>query len=277
VDLDAAAEELYGGLPEEFVARRQQLVAEARAARDRPLAAAIGQFRRPTKSAWLVNQLSREATAEIAALFDLGDALRQAQVDRDGPALRHLSQQRQAAVADLVRRAAEFAERHGEPITEAQRQEVTQTLQAALADPSTADLVRQGRLVQPIAYGGFGVWALGEAGEAAPAREAPTKAKTETVTKEAGPAPEEVAAARESWLAARRAVKERTAQVEQARQRRDEVAQDVADLQARLAAAEAERAEAEQVVERLEADLDAARAEAEERAAAYAELAGEEA
>ena len=38
VDLTSASEELYAGLPEEFVARRKELARQARAAKDRPLA-----------------------------------------------------------------------------------------------------------------------------------------------------------------------------------------------------------------------------------------------
>ena len=42
MDLDAAADELYGVDPDAFVPTRTRLVAEARAAKDRPLAMAIG-------------------------------------------------------------------------------------------------------------------------------------------------------------------------------------------------------------------------------------------
>jgi hypothetical protein len=156
VDLESAAVELYGASPDEFVSRRTALAAEARAARDRPLAKAIGQLRRPTRSAWLVNLLVRESPGEVTDLLELGAELQEAQRQRSGPDLRRLSQQRQAALNALTRRAGALATEHGHAATDASLQEVSQTLQAALADRSIAALVRIGRVVQPASYGGFG-------------------------------------------------------------------------------------------------------------------------
>ena len=51
MDLDAAADELSGGSPDDFVERRKALVAEARRAKDRELARRIGELRRPTRTA----------------------------------------------------------------------------------------------------------------------------------------------------------------------------------------------------------------------------------
>ena len=59
MDLEQAADELYAVSPDDFIAQRTALVGEARAANDRALAKEIGQLRRPTRSAWLVNILAR--------------------------------------------------------------------------------------------------------------------------------------------------------------------------------------------------------------------------
>lgn len=156
MDLAEAADRLYDAPPEEFVARRAALVATARAARDRSLAAAIGKLRRPTRSAWLVNRYAREGTAELEALLDLGEALRTAQQKLSGVELRRLSTERAAALATATRHAVELGRAHGYQATEAVRQEVLQTLQAALAEPELAVQVRAGTLTQAQAYGGFG-------------------------------------------------------------------------------------------------------------------------
>jgi hypothetical protein len=156
MDLESVADELYSASPDEFVERRKERVAEARSVKDRELVKAIGQLRRPTRSAWLVNLLSREAGEDVADLLELGTALAQAQQRGSGPDLRRLSKQRHAALEALTRRAVELGAARGHTATEATRQEVSQTLQAALADPSVAELVRTGRVLQPASYGGFG-------------------------------------------------------------------------------------------------------------------------
>ena len=155
-DLDAATTELYALAPEEFVGARTALVKQARAAKDRTLATAIGALRRPTRTAWLVNLLARDDHAAVGALLDLGDALRSAQEQRDGPALRELSARRRQAIDALVRRATVLSRDAGHPPTESTLNEVAQTLQAALGDPGVADQVRDARLAGAAVYGGFG-------------------------------------------------------------------------------------------------------------------------
>jgi hypothetical protein len=156
VDLDEVADELYGSSPEEFVERRTQRVAEARQAGDRTLAKQISQLRRPTRTAWMVNLLARADVTEINELLDLGRALQDAQQRAAGDDLRKLSKQRRVAVDALTRKAADLARAAGHAPTEATIQEVSQTLQAALADPAVADPVQRGRLTQAATYGGFG-------------------------------------------------------------------------------------------------------------------------
>lgn len=156
MDLDDVADELYAVSPDDFVKTRTTRVAEARKAKDQPLVKAIGKLRRPTRSAWLVNLLAREAADDLEGLLDLGAALSEAQRRLSGPDLRRLSTQRHAAVEALVRRAVEIAAEHGHTATEATRREVSETLQAALADRDIATQVRAGRVVQSATYGGFG-------------------------------------------------------------------------------------------------------------------------
>ena len=108
VDLEAATEQVYAATPEDFMAVRTALVAEARQAKDRELAKAIGALRKPTRSAWLINLLARSAADEVAGLLDLGEALREAQASLSGPELRRLSGERQKAVRALARRAGRW-------------------------------------------------------------------------------------------------------------------------------------------------------------------------
>ena len=57
--LGDAVAELYSSDPDEFVARRTALVARAREAGQTPVAKQIAGLRKPTRSAWIVNQLVR--------------------------------------------------------------------------------------------------------------------------------------------------------------------------------------------------------------------------
>ena len=156
MDLEEVADELYGSSPEDFVERRTERVAQARQAGDRVVAKQISQLRRPTRTAWMVNLLARAHPAEITQLLDLGRALQDAQQRAAGDDLRRLSKSRRSAVDALTKQAADLARAAGHAPTEGTVQEVSQTLQAALADPAVADLVQRGRLTQAASYGGFG-------------------------------------------------------------------------------------------------------------------------
>jgi hypothetical protein len=176
VDLSAAADQVYGAAPEDFMAVRTALVAQARQAKDRDLAKAVAALRKPTRSAWMINLLARSEPDEVARLLELGAALRDAQSRlansdaRSQPAhndpqpqsagaeLRRLSSERHRAVAALARRATVLAAEHGHTASDTQRQEIVQHLQAALSDPQLAEDVRAGRVVQITTVGGFGPW-----------------------------------------------------------------------------------------------------------------------
>ncbi|WP_420752518.1 hypothetical protein [Rhodococcus sp. O3] len=156
IDPEEIADELYGVDPNEFVAARDEYVAQAREAGDRDTAAVIGKLRKPTVAAWLVNLLARDRADELAALLDLGDALRKAQRRLSGSDLRKLSNQRRHAVGALEREAGRLAVSRGRRVSEAALREVGQTLNAALADPDIEERVRAGRLETSLEYSGFG-------------------------------------------------------------------------------------------------------------------------
>ena len=156
MELSEVADELYAGSPDDFMKLRTAQAAAAKADGDKELAKQIAQLRKPTRSAWLVNLLARKAPDAVSELLDIGTALRDAQQNLDGAELRRLSTARHRAVDALSRRAADLGAEADYTATEAVRQEVSQTLQAALADPEQAELVQRGTLSQAVSYGGFG-------------------------------------------------------------------------------------------------------------------------
>ncbi len=156
MDLDDAAADLYQIAPEDFVERRKQLVAEARTAGDRELAKQIGQLRRPTRTAWLVNTLAHRQPEQVTELLDLGAQLSDAQRRLAGDDLRRLSARRRTLIDGLSRQAVEIGDELGYRAPDGTFQEISQTLQAALGDHDVATLVKKGTLTQAMVYGGFG-------------------------------------------------------------------------------------------------------------------------
>lgn len=147
---EQAVHELYGLPPEEFTAARE---AAAKAAPDRAARDELCALRRPTFPAWLVNLLVRREPPLLDQLLALGPALAAAQSGGRAEELRALGQQRRQLVAAVTERVVELG---GRVITAAVRADVEATLEAALADPASAEAVRSGRLVRALSFAGFG-------------------------------------------------------------------------------------------------------------------------
>jgi hypothetical protein len=156
VQLADAVEELYGVLPEEFIATRTELQRRARADGDRALAAEIGGLGKPSNAAWLSNQLVRHQPDEIGGLLELGDLLREAQENLAGDQLRQLDVQRRRLIAALARQARALAAELGHPVTATVATQVEETLRAAMADPEAREALRAGQLTAPLSYSGLG-------------------------------------------------------------------------------------------------------------------------
>jgi hypothetical protein len=154
-ELDEIVRELYVLPPTDFVAARNELVREARAAGSREIADRLQHLRRPTRSAWLVNLLARDSTA-MQRLSTLGRELRDAQAELAHAELRSLAEQRRQLIADLLNRAQAHADEAGVRLSPAVLSEVEATLQAALVDLAGAMTIRNGRLVRPLSHSGFG-------------------------------------------------------------------------------------------------------------------------
>lgn len=150
-----AAAELYAAEPEEFTAHRKRLVAAARTAGDKEAAGRIGELRKPTKAAWLLNRLVREQPEVPVQLAMVSDGLRSAEQERDGARLRELSGARSALVDEFAARALAMI---GDPPA-GLREDVAGTLEAAIADPAVAADLSAGTLTRAARWAGFGLGA----------------------------------------------------------------------------------------------------------------------
>jgi hypothetical protein len=253
VDLDTAANELYAISPDDFIERRQQLVTDAKQARDRELATQIGKLRRPTRSAWLINLLARAEADDITALLELGIALQEAQQRMAGDELRQLSVQRRKTVDILARRAVELGREQGYDAPDGALQEIGQTLQTALGDRAIADLVRAGRLTQAVTYGGFGSTDLASALGASLATKPPSRPEEPAEPPAAPPkldakqrreAEKAAADTRKQATEAHQAAESAEEAAQAATQRADDLADQVESLRSRLRQTEAAEREA---------------------------------
>ncbi len=158
--LQAAVDELYSSPMAEFIARRKALASEARKSGEKESAGQIAALRKPTVSADTLNRLVRAAPDEVGELLDLGADLRAAEKALDGPALRELSTRRRHLVGELADLAFELADQRSPSASV--REEVTATLNAALADEQVADRLLSGALITQARWDGFGSTSLPE-------------------------------------------------------------------------------------------------------------------
>ena len=220
---DATAE-LYAADPDGFTARRTELAERARDAGEPAVAKKITALRKPTRSAWVVNRLVRSDPEVRSRLEALAADLREA---AGGSRLRELTAARARLVDELTRTALD-----GLPAPPAAlREEVTATLDAAIADPEVAASL--GTLVRAAQYAGFGSFAA--APPAAPPRK--TKAPPE-------PAAEREARRREKIKEAERALADADRDLESAISAERELEDSVRRLEADLADARQRLAEA---------------------------------
>jgi hypothetical protein len=151
----AAAGELYGADPQEFLDRRTTLSAAARQAGDADAARQIAALRKPTRAAWVVNTLTRADPGASDRLASLAASLRAAQQAKDGRRLRELSAERGSLIDALTGQALTAAGVADAPA--GLRDEVSATLIAALADPEVAAALATGTLTRAVQWAGFGL------------------------------------------------------------------------------------------------------------------------
>jgi hypothetical protein len=242
-----AVTELYAADPDGFTERRQELITSAREAGEPAAAKQIAALRKPTRSAWVVNRLVREDPQVKSRLAALAAELRD-EPSMDGTRIRELTAARGRLVDELTRQALQVSDLPAPPA--ALREEVTATLDAAIADPEVA--ANLGTLVRAAHYAGFGLDPMTPFPEGAPspspsARKTPTapaSPRTPKPSQPPAPAPAEAAAERDRRRQEKIQMAERAvAEADRAAKSADLAEQDLEDTVRRL---EAELADARQ-------------------------------
>ncbi|OBB90399.1 hypothetical protein [Mycobacterium sp. 852002-30065_SCH5024008] len=258
---DDELDSLYAAPPKDFTAQRTKLAAAAKRRGDDAGAKRISAANKPTSAAWIVNRLALRDADTKRRLTDLGDRLRAAHAAMDGARIRDLSAEQHQLVGELTRAALQAADVSNP--SSAVRDDITSTLQAAIADPEVRE--RLGRLARPEQWSGFA-----DFGAAAPVTAARTgKAKERSVPSRPQPAKQPPRAA-----AVQRRLEKLTAAVTAAEREQADAEARLSERRAERTAARQRREEALAAVRTAERELE--RAEAHyERAKQASRAAGE--
>jgi hypothetical protein len=157
---EVALDRLYAGSLKGFVADRKALVAELRAAGDKEGARVVGAAAKPSVPAWVLNQLVRQARADVDVFVAAIDRQRDLQLralggELDGNAISAAKADEKDALARLGELAAAILEGDGHDGGKGNVDRVARTLRSAALDPEARPLFLRGRLVRDVAEGGF--------------------------------------------------------------------------------------------------------------------------
>jgi hypothetical protein len=154
-DTNAPLDRLYGLPLGEFTAARDQLVAELRESGDRDAATRVKKLRRPSVSAWVVNQLVRQHLSEVQELLSVGNDVRKGQraalSGRGAERIREITTRRRRVVDRLLDGAEDLLTKAGQATSRSTLDKVGDTLMAATVDEEAAEAVRTGRLERELA------------------------------------------------------------------------------------------------------------------------------
>ncbi len=167
---DDAFDLLYHGPLEEFTGARNELAKSLLSDGDPSAADEVKALRKPSRAAWLVNQLAVRKPKEVAELLEVGEELRAAQEEMlagstDREKLRQLGRREQESIDSLLRTAEAVGGEHG--VGDQILTRVGETLRAAAGDPEVAETIRNGHLTREQRAAGIGL--VGSAAPAAPA------------------------------------------------------------------------------------------------------------
>jgi len=217
MELDEAADVLYGAGLDEFVAERTRLAKELRDDGKRDEAAQLAKLRKPNIAAWALNQLARRNRRDVDLLLDAGHRLREAQAGVLSGAERKAFEDARKTESETVRRLM----REAEQLTSsaAALRQIGETLRTAAVSEEGRELLARGRFTEPMQASGFEL--LQGMAPAKPAtRKAPTK--------------DERRAAQEAAVAARAALREAERELRDAEREAERLRKEWEDAQARV-------------------------------------------
>jgi hypothetical protein len=149
---DERLDELYREHPDGFVAGRNALAKDLRAAGQRDDAERVRKLRRPSAAAWLINRAALTAPKQLEEFAEASEGLEQAQAralegEDDGAAgWRAAADRERAAAAAVLETAKRAAADVGHQAGQRALELVDETLRAAAADAELRERVVRGRV-----------------------------------------------------------------------------------------------------------------------------------
>jgi hypothetical protein len=141
----AALDELYGAPFDGFVPLRRELALRLRAAGNVAGARRVAEAKKPTRTAWALNQVARRQPALVGAVIDARHAAA-ALKPGDAGAVRALMQRYREAIAKAVSAVRSILAADGVGLSPSQSRRVGETLQAIATDPAEREKLSTGRL-----------------------------------------------------------------------------------------------------------------------------------
>jgi hypothetical protein len=263
-ELEAAMLAVYRGPLEEFVSRRDALAKELRAAKRREDADRVKALRKPSRTAWVLDNIVHEDPAFIE---HLSAAIGSAQSVQSGADLRAAMENVRAAIRDVAAAGARVAIRAGQPIDASA---LVTAVHAVIGETSAFNDLRAGRLVEVPAGGGLDILSAITITVPSPPSVAPSSqpiAAPMPAPPNAAPSAESLRQAEqkaERAIAAARADLQRAeASLAAAREQSERAAQSVRETQAKLDAAEQALLHAQREAQERRTDVERARRDAE--------------
>ena len=160
LDLDSAIDDLYGQELDAFVGERNRVAAQLRKEGRRAEAARVKELRKPSLSAWAVNQLARRRRKDVDLLLDAGHRLASAQTAvLSGGDPERFDEARRSQNEALKRLRGAAAEVLGDRASPGTLERVSATLRAAAVSDEGRELLARGRVVGDVETTGFEAFA----------------------------------------------------------------------------------------------------------------------
>jgi hypothetical protein len=154
------ARALYALAPEEFTPARNALARRLKKDRRGDEASTVAKLRRPSRTAWALDQLARHEPALVAEVLRTGKRLRDAMASSGGRAVLDAAQaEERRAVSDAVAHAVGLLAEGGANTGDAAAVKMAETLRAAILDPEVEGRLVSGTLDADVRAPGFGVLA----------------------------------------------------------------------------------------------------------------------
>jgi hypothetical protein len=150
--LEQRLDELYREHPERFVAKRNELAKELRAAGDLDESERVRKLRRPTVVGWLINRAALTSPAQLKDFAEASRELEEAQrralagEDEGAAAWRAAAARESEVIGEIVDLAEEASRDAGHPASGQAVQLAAETLRAASGDPDLRERVLRGRV-----------------------------------------------------------------------------------------------------------------------------------